>query len=202
MELSVGQQSLHYCLAIIETPVHSHGMDVLAQSRHLTLLETADLPFRIEYGHIDTVHLVEAIGHGAAGVAGSGGNDIDRLALVGQTAHHLPHEAGADILECESRPMEKFQSLKPRPDLRKRDIEGECPGSHLQQFLAGIFIEEERREVGSHLRESAIGHRLVKVDGRDGLRHEQTAVGSKPHDGSLLEGTAEVLVSCTVEFHL
>ena len=93
MELGVEEGFLDHGLAIVEGAVDFQGLHVAADRRQLLFLDLADAAFRIEQDHVDAVDVVEALGHGAAGVAAGGDEDGDFL--VAEVGDGPGQEAGA-----------------------------------------------------------------------------------------------------------
>lgn len=68
-ELPVHKRGLDQPLTIVERAVDLERRNVTTQRRELLLLNLADLPFRVEYDYVDTLHVQKPVGYGAARIA-------------------------------------------------------------------------------------------------------------------------------------
>ena len=74
----------------------------------MLFLDLADAALWVEQDHVDAVDVVEALGHGAAGVAAGGDEDGDLL--VAEVGDGPGQEAGADVLEGEVGPWKSSRA--------------------------------------------------------------------------------------------
>ena len=111
-QFAVEEGGLHQPLAVVEGAVDLQRGNVVAEGGELLFLEPGDLALRIEDDHPRPRHPVEGGGDRAAGVAGSG-DQHGQLAVLaaGQPGHQPGHEARAEILEGERRPVEELEDV-------------------------------------------------------------------------------------------
>ena len=68
-ELVVGERLLDEALAIVKGATHGHRGDVVAERRHLRLLDVGDLSLRVQHDHSRAGNAVERLGDCATRIA-------------------------------------------------------------------------------------------------------------------------------------
>jgi len=195
-QVGILEGGLHQALAVVEGAVHGQRTHAGTPGDELLLLHGTDLPFGKQQNDLDAGLSREAVGHGAAGVAGGGDQDGERLGLFLHEVRHAPrHDARAEVLEREGGAVEQLQHvharLSPRPvagERHERNREVERVGRDRAQRPGRNFVVEPGRQ---HAR-SALRKRLgvpCRRERRNGFRHEQPAVGGQSFEQSLLEGS-------------
>ena len=182
----VHEGRLHESLTVVEDAIDLHGSDVLTEGRKLALLNGRHLALGIEDIDMDAVHAEETIGHGGAGVARGGYEDVDgrptpapsrqggvrlratlerskALALTGERGEGPPqqprHKPSADILEGKCGAMEEFEGIDVVLNLHDGTVEGEGVIDNAAQVVSGDILAEEGicHAVGDLL-EGEVGH--------------------------------------------
>ena len=203
-EVRVQEGGLDQGLAVIEAAVDLQGGDVLPQGGELGLLHGAHAAPGIQYEDVRARDAQEAVCDGAPGVTGRGDEDID-IPFLGEVPQEPGHEAGTDVLEGKGRPMEEFQGVDSFFHRHGRAVEGQGLRHDAVQFRAGDVLPEESG--GHFLADLDEGHfgkaaEPVSREGRNPLRHIETAVFREPLDDGLLQRRGRRLVFRTVELHV
>ena len=202
LELGVEEGLLDHGLAIVEGAVDFQGLHVAADRCELLFLDLADAAFRIEQDHVDALHIVEALGHGASGVAAGGDEDGDFL--VTEVADGPGKEAGTDIFEGECGAMEEFEGVAPFVGFD----EGEREVHRLRTDALEVCALHGAFGIGPNdLRGQVVGLRvLVAHPGLHGergdvVREVEAVVGGQSAEDGFVEGRRLVLVVGAVELH-
>ena len=179
-------------------------MNIAAESGHLGLLQRTDLTIGIEDHHPDIIHAIEAMRHRTSCIPGSRCKNSNRLSVT-KITEHSTHEAGPEILECESRSVEQFkiiQSIRYGIQLHRKII---CITHKPVHILVRDIIKHGLSKINSHI---CIGffckrHNLVHIDMRYGFRYEKPSVRGKAGKSGILqrEGALMSLVACTIIYH-
>ena len=205
-ELPVHKRGLDQPLTIVERAVDLERRNVTTQRRELLLLNLADLPFRVEYDYVDTLHVQKPVGYGAARIARRGDQYRDAVSPAPEEiGKHAGHETAADILERQRRSVKKFQRPDAVLDPDHRRVETQRIGHYAPQSVRIDILAEERlghaagdlyERKARHLAEKRLGQTL------DAPGHVEPPVrGQSAHDG-LLERSFRGTAVGTVVIHL
>ncbi len=203
-EVRVQEGGLDQGLAVVEAAVDLQGGDVLPQGGELGFLHGAYAAPGIQDEDVRARDAQEAVRDGAPGVTGCGDEDID-IPFLGEVPQETRHEAGADVLEGEGRPMEEFQGVDSFFHRHGRAVEGQGFCDDAVQFRAGnVLPEEGRGHFLTDLYKGAFGKAADPIGrkGRNPFRHIEPAVFRKPLDDGLRQGSVRRLVFRTVVLHV
>ena len=208
LALTGGKHLLHAGLGVVE--VAADGADlhiVTCLGGHLGLLDGGDAALGVEHDDAGTLHVVEALQRGLAGVAGGGGED-DHVA-----GHALGLGGGADeagqhrqghILEGGGGTVVQLQHIAAahghqRGQVHGGELAGIAPTDNV------IHIGEVRQQCGQDLRGHVHGVQLqsalpVKVQ-LGGITDIQAAVGGDALQHRVGGGSGQVGVTGTMVQH-
>ena len=180
----VGKGLLHQPLAIVERARHFQCGDIFAERSELFFLRLADALRRIENHHANARHAQETMRHGATGVSRCCHQHGKRPRFAAHKITHQPgHEARAEILERQRRPVKQLQNVQSRRE--RNELHGKV--DRLAHDLPEHFLPNIRSGKWPHHAETDFRERqptkllqFLRRMPRNLHRHVQPAVGCKP----------------------
>ena len=202
LKLGVEESFLDHGLAIVKGAVDLQGLNVAADGRELLFLDFADAALGVEQDHVDALHVVEALGHSAAGVAAGG--DQDGNLLVAEVGNGAGEEPGAHVLEGECGAVKQFEGVTPFVGFDEGEWEVHGLGADAFEVGAlhgafGVGPDDFRGEV-MRLR-VLVAHPSLQGECGDVVRKVEAVVGWKSAQDGFVEGRRLVLVVGAVELH-
>jgi len=163
----------------------------LADRVKLRFLPPAHLVARVEDGHVDPLHPLVRVAHGASRVTGGGHQHVEPLPGIAQGAHQPGHQPGGKVLEGGRRALVEPHQVFSRKNVFQRHIEivgvpDDLPEPLLLDFCGQECLYNQQRgfRVGSALQ----GLKGIGGEAGDRFRHEEPLVGGLPHQQRLAEG--------------
>ncbi len=166
-------------------------MYILPQGGHLLPLPVRYFTFREQYHHANIIKPVKSIGHGAAGISGSRGQDQQLLPAYFQVVLHQPaHHSCGKILERRGGSLVKPHDKLPPGHLFQRYRVVVCLDRHGLQF---IRCDSAGQVPCHHVKcDRMIFHLrmpcdLIRRQYRDPFRQVEPPVGCLPDEERLAE---------------
>ena len=142
-EFPIVEHSFYKSLTVIKASIYTDRGYIASQSRHLGLLQRANLSTRIQDYHPDPRNIMKAGSDCTACVSGGRCKHRQGVIRLIQQSQHSPHESGTKILEGIGGSMEKFKDIDSGRKTYKRTIEIISPPDHgFQIFWRNILPEK------------------------------------------------------------
>ncbi len=206
VQLDVGEGLFDQALAIVERAGDFERGDIFAERGKLFFLRVADAFRRIENDDANSRDAQESMCDGAARVAGGCHQNGERARFAAdEIAHHAGHEAGAEILEGQRRPVEQLENMKAWRERNHLYRKIDRLANDLPQDVFGHIGRCKRRydpEADFGKRQRAEFFEFLRRAAGDFDRHIEAAVGSQSPQYSAAQRRQRCLSGCAAVSHL